>query len=162
MEGGVAAIVEELALASVLSNQRAQDGDGGGTGRCVDGSAWTGGPGFASYGDCEASEEGALMTLLCRGGATELSIMLPYAAADGAPLGTTLFVGDADDFHVTGTARFMELTGEVSLLDAPVGFDLVEALASSRGGSIETQSGSTPFHLTDSRGAIETMRSTCR
>ena len=132
------------------------------TGRCVGGNAWTGGFGFASFGNCDAPEEDALMTLTCRGGATELAIFLPYAAGDGAPLGTTLFVGDADTFHVTGTAEFQGLSGEIVLVGAPVGFDLVEALASSRSGSIETQTGSTSFHLTDSRGAIETMRSTCR
>ena len=131
------------------------------TGRCIGGNAWTGGAGFASYGNCDAPDEDALLVLTCRRGATELSIMLPVAVGDGAPIGATLFVGDGS-YHVTGTAEFQGLSGEIVLTRAPVRFDLVEALASSRDGSVENQTGSFPFHLTDSRGAIETMRSTCR
>ena len=150
------------ALAALLLTVASAAGAQQFTGRCVDGNAWTGGASFASYGSCEAPEEDALLTLSCRGGATELDIFLPFAAGDGAPVDATLFVGRLGSFHVSGTAQFQGLSGEIVLTGAPVGFALVEALASGSGGSVETQTSSNPFHLTDSRGAIETMRATCR
>ena len=132
-------------------------------GRCIGADRWSAGTGYASFEDCDGGGDDPMLILSCNGGATRISVILSvgYVGGERMPVHSSLLL-DGAVFALIGRSEFDHHHDSYVLVDAPIPPDAVEALASGRAGVIVTPDTTYPIHLTDSRGAIETMRSTCR
>lgn len=123
------------------------------TGACVDGMAWTGAPGAAAFGPCDAPETGPLR-LSCPDGTPTLTFHSPYPIAEGQPGTADLFV-DGRRWRVEGTGADAE--GDRILSDIALDPEILDALREGRAGRISGPAEVTLFHLTGSGDALSAL-----
>jgi hypothetical protein len=134
-----------LALLCLFAAPAAAD-----TGPCVDDMAWTGEPGFAAFGPCDAPDTGPLR-LSCRDGTVSLAFHSPYPIAVGQDGTAELYV-DGRSWRVEGAGA--DVDGARILSGVALDSGIVAALRAGKAGRISGPAEVTLFHLTGSGTAL--------
>jgi hypothetical protein len=123
------------------------------TGACVDGMAWTGEPGAAAFGPCDAPEAGPLR-LSCPDGTATLAFHSPYPIAAGQDGTAELYV-DGRRWRLDGTGA--DVDSDRILSDIALDPEILAALRAGNAGRISGPAEVTRFHLTGSGDALSAL-----